>query len=334
MPPTSQPVSSRPGRVSLPALARYPVAVPLAAVAAGALAPGAAAAAHAALPATVPLLVFLAVLATEMTPPTRQEAGTALLILATAAPGFLAVQAASAWLGLPGDLAFSAAVMAASPVAVSSGVLSQSFGLPARPAVWAALLGLVSGPAVLPMAAALGGGAGLLDPAGLACRAVLRGALPALAALAARQTASGLVAPLLPALGGSVVLALLPLGLAAGGGLRAAALAMADDGAAVVAVAFGTLAARAAAASLIGLLARGGRGRLTLAVAGSAQNVSFAWAACVGGLPPRSDLVFAAAFAVTIATPGALRLVLAVAGRHEARHLHAVAVAPAAGSRR
>lgn len=330
MPSTSHPVLSRAGRVPSLALARYPVAVPLVAIAVGALVPDAAAAAHAALPVVVPVLVFLAVLATEMTPPTRQEAGTALLILvATAVPGFLVVQAASAWLGLPADLALPAAVVAASPVAISSGVLSQSFGLPARPVVWAALLGLASGPLVLPAAAALGDGAGLLDPASLARRAALCGALPALAALAVRRAVPGLVAPALPALGGLIVVTLLPLGLAAGGGLRKVAIA--GGGAAVVAVAVGTLAACAAAALLVGLLAAGRRGGRTLAVAGSAQNVSFAWAACVGALPPRADFVFATALAASFAMPGALRLVLAVAGRCEGRRPRAVAVAPAAG---
>lgn len=163
MPYSSLPVLSRPARIPSLGLARYPVT--------GALAPEAATVAHAALPATVPLLVFLAVLATEMTPPTRQEAGMVLLILVvTATPGFLLAHAASAWLGLPGDLALAAAVVAASPVSIMCGVFSQSFGLPARPAVWAALLGLVCGPVVLPVAAALGGGAGVLDPTDLAGR--------------------------------------------------------------------------------------------------------------------------------------------------------------------
>ena len=333
MPSLSQPTLSYPRRIPFLALARYPVAVPLAAIMIGALAPDAAAAAHAALPVVVPLLVFLAVLATEMTPPTQREAGTALLILvATAVPGFLVVQAASAWLGLPVDLALPAAVMAASPVAIMSGVVSHSFGLPARPAVWAALLGLASGPLVLPTAAALGGGAGLLDPATLAYRAALCGALPALAALAVRRAVPGLVVPALPALGGLVVLALLPLGLAAGGGLRAAAMAGAGGGAAVVAVAVGTLAACTGTASLVGLLAAGRRGGLTLAVAGSVQNVSFAWAACVGALPPRADFVFATALAASFAMLGALRLVLAVTGRYASHRPRAVAVAPAVDS--
>ena len=45
-----------------------------------------------------------------------------------------------------------------------SGVLSQSLGLLARPAVWAAMPGLPAGPAVLPAVAALSNGAGCAGP--------------------------------------------------------------------------------------------------------------------------------------------------------------------------
>ncbi len=299
---------------SLAVLARHPVALPLAAAALGALAPAAAAVAHAALPLAVPLLVALAVLATETTPPTKREGGTVLLmLLATALVCPLVVTGIAEAVRLPRDLALAAALVAAAPIGISAGVLSQSLGLAARPAIWAAMLGLLAGPLVLPAAAALCGAADLIDPWRLVCRAALFGAVPAVAAFAARRAAPHAVTVLLPELRGLVVLALLPLLLAAGGALRAAATA--SDGAAAVGVSLATLAVSAAVAALVGRLAAGGTGGLALAVAGAMRNVSFAWAAAVGALSARADLVLAVAVVVGFAAPVVLRAVVSTAGR-------------------
>ncbi len=300
--------------LSLSALARHPVALPLAAAGLGALAPGAAAVAHAALPLAVPLLVALAVLATEMAPPSRREGGTALLmLLATALLCPLAVVGIAEAMGLPRDLTLAAALVTAAPIGISAGVLSQSLGLPARPVIWAAMLGLLAGPLVLPAAAALCGAAGLIAPWPLAYRAALFGAVPVSAAFAARRAAPRAVAILLPDLGGLVVLALLPLLLAAGGSLRAAAAATASDGAAAAAVSLASLAVSAAVASLVGRLAVGSTGGVSFAVAGAARNASFAWAAAVGMLPARSELVLAVAAIATFAVPVVLRAVVSAA---------------------
>lgn len=300
----------------LASLARRSAVLPLAAAGLGTLAPGAAVAtAHAILPFAVPLLVVLAVLATEMTPLSGREAGTALLmLLVTALICPLIVAGLAAFAGLPRDLIIAATVVAAAPVALGAGVLSQGMGLPGRPAIWAAMLGLLAGPLVLPAAAALcGAAANLIDPWRLACRGALSGAAPALAALAVRRAAPHAIAAKLPALRGSVVLALLLPLFAAGAALHAAAVSAAaslgtavSDAAAALAVSLGTLGACAVVGALVGRLAAGRVGSLSLAVAGGARNASFVWAATVGALSPRADLVLAVAVVAAFGVPTAL----------------------------
>ncbi len=322
VPPVAGPIkrlaaAARPAR-----LARHVVAAPLVALALGAASPSLADAARPGLGPVVLMLVFACVAAGEVAPPTRREARTALLMLAaTAAVCPAAVAAIAVALRLPGDLALGAVLAAASPAAISAGVLSRRFGLPDRPPVWAALGGLALGPLLLPTAAAAvswwcadaaGGGAPApVSPRVLAERAALFGALPAAAAFALRRAAPGAAAALAPDLRGAAVLALAAVGLCAGGTLSATLAAIgAAGGGVVLAVAVAAQATAAGAAWSTGRLARGadreGFGGRPLLVVGVARNASFVWAAAAGALTVRGEAVLALAVAGTYLLPLAL----------------------------
>lgn len=287
-------------------LAPWVVQLPLLGLLLGALLPDVAGGARAALPVSVPLLVFAGVAAVEMSPPTPNDARTALLILAATTLVCPAVVAALAFAaGLPGDLRCAVVLAAASPAAMGAGVLSQRCGLPARPAIWAALLGLAAGPVLLPVAAAAAGQPDLLSPWRLAERAVLFGAGPALVALAARRRAPVAAAAAAQDLKGVVVLALGAIALASGGGLGAAFVRIAaGDGRAVLAVGAGAagLTVAAAAAWAFGRIAGGPAAAHSLLVPGAARNASFAWAAA-GGLGPHGDLAMAVSVAGAFVLP-------------------------------
>ncbi len=287
------------------------VPLPLAALLLGALCPAASDLARGAPPLVVPVLVLAAVAAMETAPsPGRSEAHAVLVMLAaTAAVCPLAAFGFAEAAGLPPDLGCAVVLAAAGPAAASAGVLSQHFGLSARPAVWAALLGLAAGPVLLPVAVSLLAEApeALLSPGRLAQRAVLFGALPAAAALLARRHLPGPVAAAAADLRGVVVLALGAIGLAAGGPVGGAVLAAATtsgaEGLVALGAGLGGLVASTLAAAAFGRLVLGPRGAAALLVVGAARNVSFAWAAAGGGLSAGAEQVMAIAVLWTLLIP-------------------------------
>ena len=102
--------------------------------------------------------------------------------------------------------------------------MTQACGLPGRPVVCAAVIGLLCSPLTLPLAAAICGSEISIDPVALAARAALFGACPALIALAMRRRPSTRVVAMRPLLRGLMLLTMAPALLAAGPTLRHAVL--------------------------------------------------------------------------------------------------------------
>ena len=121
---------------------------------------------------------------------------------------------------LPRDLALATVLAAASPVAVGAGPLCRGFGLPERPAIWAALGGLALGPALLPAVTVSTIEHGQTVPIAihtLAERAALLGALPGALAFLFRRTMPHAASALAPDLRGVAVASLCLLAVCAGG---------------------------------------------------------------------------------------------------------------------
>jgi hypothetical protein len=259
-------------------------------------------------------VVFCCVAATKIAVPGRTEIRNVLLMILTtcvACPAFAGMLALMAH--LPPDLALAASLAAASPVAIGAGALSHHFGLPERPAVWAALGGLAIGPALLPAIAALiissVGGAGTIAVHSLAERAALFGALPAAAAFLFRRARPREAAEFGPDLRGIAVIGLCVLGLCAGGSIaRTTRITDPDECIAVLVITAAVLAATAVTWATERFAPTGkdptiGRELLVVSVA---RNISFVWASAMGALTPRGQAVLAVAVAATFIMPAAV----------------------------
>jgi hypothetical protein len=303
------------------ALAHHVVWLPLAGLTLGACVPPIADAARPALGPAAMVVVFACVGATRIAPPNRAEIRTVLLMILTtcvacpAIAGMLALMAR-----LPADLALVAGLAAASPVAVGAGSLCHYFGLPERPAVWAALGGLAIGPVLLPAVAAAiiatQGGPVAIAVHSLAERAALFGALPAAAAFLFRRAAPHKAAALAPDLRGVAVVGLCLLALCAGGTIAPTIrVTDPDEGSALLVIAAAILFAAGTtwAAERVAPTDEDPMFGRELLVVSGARNISFVWASAVAALTPRGQAVLAVAVAGTFVMPAAVFIASRVA---------------------
>lgn len=306
-------------------LARHLVWIPLAGLLLGAAAPSVADAARPALEAAVLVLVFACVTAAEFAVPKRVEVRSALLmIVATSIACPVAAGLLASVAGLPDDLSVAAVLAAASPVAIGAGALCRSFGLPERPAVWAALGGLALGPALLPavtIVAVPGSWALPLAIHTLAERAALLGALPACAAFLFRLAAPRVATAIAPDLRGVAVVGLWVLALCAGGAAaETISHAVPDEGSAllvIIVAAFGASSAVWVMQRLVPSVPDRALSREMLIVSG-ARNISLVWASTLGVLTLRGHAVLAVAVAGTFVLPAAVPTFLIAMSRSAA----------------
>lgn len=288
-------------------IGRQPTLMRCAAVVLGAAMPGATVLMRDLLPFFAVAVAMFGILSLDIGRVSRREARTVALMVAVVA---LVSPVAALGLGmlvrLPPDLVLAAVLIAAAPVAFSSGIQSLVLGLPQRPPTWTALLGLLTAPVVLPTLAVLSHETGLFDPGALFQRAVLFGLLPATVALALRRVAPRPIVRILPQLRSCLVLSLLPVAFAMGSTLREGAQNMPADLLIGVAVASGTLTMTAIIAACLGRAFLGERNGLAFAVIATTRNGSFAWAAVVGALSPRADLAFCVTVIVSFVSPALL----------------------------
>ncbi len=191
-------------------------------------------------------------------------------------------------------------------------MLCRSFGLPERPAVWAALGGLALGPVLLPAVTfvAIPGGRALpIAVHTLAERAALLGALPACAAFLLRRAAPRVTAMIAPDLRGVAVVALCVLALCAGGAAAETIRhAVPDEGSAlfvIIVAAFGASFAVWVTQRLVPAVPDLALNREMLVVSG-ARNISLVWASALGAVSPRGHAVLAVAVAGTFVLPAAI----------------------------
>lgn len=285
-------------------IGRRPTLMRCAAVVLGVAMPGTTAVMRDLLPFFAIAVAVFGILSLDISRISLREAVTVALMVAVVA---IASPVAALGLGslirLPPDLVLAAVLIAAAPVAFSSGIQSLVLGLPQRPPTWTALIGLLTAPVVLPALAALSHETSLFDPMALAHRAVLFGLLPAAMALALRRIAPRPIACILPQLRSCLVLSLLPVAFAMGSTLREGAQNMPTDFLIGAAVAAGTLAMAAVMAACLGRALLGKRNGLAFAVIATTRNGSFAWAAVIGVLSPRADLAFCVTVVVSFISP-------------------------------
>ena len=287
--------------------------MPLAGLLLGAAAPPLADVARPTLEAAVLFLVFACVTAAEFAVPNRVEVRSALMmIVATSIACPVAAGVLASVAGLPDDLSVAAVLAAASPVAIGAGVICHSFGLRERPAVWAALGGLVLGPALLPVVTIVAVPGSLALPVAVqtfAERVALLGALPACAAFLFRRAAPRVATAITPDLRGAAVIGLCVLALCAGGAAAETIRhAVPDEGSALLVIilaAFGASSAVWVTQRLMPAVPDRALSREMLVVSG-ARNISLVWASALGALTPRGHAVLAVAVAGTFVLPAAV----------------------------
>ncbi len=285
-------------------IGRQPTLMRCAAVILGAAMPGATAVMRDLLPFFAIAVAIFGILSLDIGRIALREVVTVALMLAVVAiAGPVAAFGLGSLIRLPPDLVLAAVLIAAAPVAFSSGIQSRVLGLPQRPPTWTALLGLLTAPVVLPAVAALSHDTGLFDAAALTHRAFLFGLLPAAMALALRRAAPRPISCILPQLRSCLVLSLLPVAFAMGSTLREGAQDMPADFLIGAALASGTLTVVAVIAACLGRTLLGGRNGLAFAVIATTRNGSFAWAAVLGVLSPRADLAFCVTVVVSLVSP-------------------------------
>ncbi len=285
-------------------IGRQPTLMRCVAIALGATMPGATVVMRDLLPFFAIAVALFGILSLDIGRIALREAVTvALMVAVVTIAGPVAVFGLANFIRLPPDLVLAAVLIAAAPVAFSSGIQSRVLGLSQRSPTWTALLGLLTAPVVLPAVAALFHDTGLFDTEVLTHRAFLFGLLPAAMALALRRNAPRLIGCILPQLRSCLVLSLLPVAFAMGSTLREGAQDMPGDFLIGAAVALGTLTVVAVIAACLGRALLGGRNGLAFAVIATTRNGTFAWAAVLGVLTPRADLAFCVTVVVSLVSP-------------------------------
>ena len=293
-----------------PALTRliHPIMAPALALAIGAALPPVARFALIGLPAVAAGLIFCAVSTAGRGRTNRAEAFQAAAILHVcmlACPA--AIAAGMTMIGVGSGLTGAAMMVAGSPVSLGGGMVAERFGLPGRPVVWAAVMGLAFVPASLPLVAAVCGTSGLPPPGALAAAAVVIAGLPLSAALGARRLIPGGIDACREPLRLALILCLAVLACSAGG--RAVAALSRPGGWAGCATGLGVQAIAAAVAWGIGrslaTLNRSPPLGPQLVLASAMRNSSVVWAACLaaGGISPMTEAVVSTFVAVTFLAP-------------------------------
>ena len=280
----------------LTAIFRHATTVPLAALAAGMLLPGVAHYAREVIGFAVLVSVFSSTVARRMAPPDRADR----LVIAAFVLGASVIGPVAGWLlasamVLPPEEIAWFVLATAAPIAVASGAIGRSMGLPDRAATLAGLATMLLSPLSVPLALAATVGRDALgfDPLHLARNLALFVVVPAILAMVLRRLRPGFATRNAQQFSGLAILALAVLAFARGEALtpallhdtwnflRAVGLAM------MAGLLSGSVAALAAC--------RFGRREATEgAVAGALRNVPLVWGALSGRLPPAGELFLAA----------------------------------------
>lgn len=280
----------------LAALGHHATTASLVALAAGMALPDLAAHARDALGPAVMVVVAASILARRVAPRQRGDRWLiAAFVLSATLLGPLAGAMLARAMRLPEEEIAWFVLATAAPIAIASGAVGRSMGLPDRASTLAALGSMLASPLTVPLAIALtvGEEAPGLDASVLVRNLALFVLLPALAAMALRRLHPGVAARHAAACAGLAVLGLAVQAFARGEALGPALLH--DTASLLRAIGLAAMAGLLSG-SLVALAALG-FGRREAAeggVAGTMRNVPLVWGALSERLPPAGELFLAA----------------------------------------